>query len=115
MYGTMLFFPAKNRRKSPRQWIAVPVVIRSSGRQIDAYSINISKGGMYLFAAADIPAGDQIKIEFCPPHSKEPIRTCGTVRRRALYLYAIEFLVDRAETNDHDRLGGNYSAGSSPA
>jgi hypothetical protein len=92
----MLFRPARNRRQSKRKWVTVPVLIRHHGARIDGHSINISAGGMYLFAAAHLPPGTLIEIEFRPPHGKEVVRACGTVRRRALYLYGIEFLGDHA-------------------
>jgi hypothetical protein len=69
------------------QWAAVPVLVRNHG----SFSINISEGGIYLFAAANLSLGMQ--IEFRPPGSKR-IRTYGSVSRRALYPYAIKFLVD---------------------
>src|SRR5438105_573238 len=94
----MLFARAKNRRQSHRHWFSVPVLIRHRGSRIDGHSINISEGGMYFFAAAHLPPGTQIEIEFRPPHTKESVRAIGAVRRRALYLYAIEFLSDDAAT-----------------
>ena len=98
----MLFAPAKNRRQSHRQWVTVPVLIRNGGSCIDGLSINISEGGMYLFAAANLSLGTQIEIEFRPRDSEELVRACGTIRRRALYLYGIEFLSDdAAATDDH--------------
>jgi hypothetical protein len=60
--------------------------------RIEGFSINISEGGIYLFAAADISVGTQIDIEFRLPDSTQSVHNCGTVRRRAVYLYAIEFL-----------------------
>jgi PilZ domain len=92
----MAFSPDKNRRQSHRQWVSVPVLIRSRGSRIDGHSINISEGGMYLFAAVHLPPGSMIDIEFRPPDGKELVRTTGAVRRRALYLYGIEFLSDHA-------------------
>jgi hypothetical protein len=102
-YGDMLFAPAKNRRHSHRQWVSVPVLIRNGGSRIDGLSINISEGGIYLFAAANLSLGTQIEIEFRPPASKELVRACGTVRRRALYLYGIEFLLSDETASTHDR------------
>ena len=64
--------------------------------RIEGHSINLSQGGIFLFAAAHLLPGTQIEIEFRPPDSKEVLRATGTVRRRALYLYAIEFLRDDA-------------------
>jgi PilZ domain-containing protein len=92
----MVFRPAKNQRQSKRQWVAVPVLIRHRGSRIDGHSINISEGGMYLFAAAHLSPGTLIEIEFRPPDNKALVRTTGAVRRRALYLYGIEFLSDDA-------------------
>jgi hypothetical protein len=89
--GNMLFVPAKNRRRSQRHWVAVPVLIRNGGSSIDGFSINISEGGVYLFAAANLSLGTQIEIEFRPPGRKRLVRALGIVRRRALYLYGIEF------------------------
>ncbi len=90
----MLFPRYTIRRKSPRLWITVPVILRNAGSSIDGLSINVSDGGIYFFAAANLDVGTSVEVEFCPPGSKEPVRAFGTVRRRALYLYAIEFLRD---------------------
>jgi hypothetical protein len=90
------------QRQSKRQWVAVPVVIRNGGLPVDALSINISEGGIYLFAAANFSVGSQIEIEFRAPGSKHLVRTSGTVRRRAVYLYGIEFLNVAAPTDDRN-------------
>ncbi len=81
----------KEQRQSPRQWVTVPVLIRNDGLRIEGLSINISEGGIYVFAAAKLAVGTQIDLEFRLPNSKQAVRTCGTVRRRAVYLYGIEF------------------------
>jgi PilZ domain len=96
----MFFARAKNRRQSRRQWVSVPVLIRHRGSRINGHSINISEGGMYLFAAAHVAPGTLVEIEFRPPDSKELVRATGAVRRRALYLYGIEFLSDDATTRE---------------
>jgi len=98
----MLFARDKDTRRSHRHWMSVPVLMRHRGSCIEGLSINISEGGMYLFAAAKLLPGTQIEIEFRTPESKKLVRTCGTVRRRALYLYAIEFLNGDA-ASAHDR------------
>ena len=59
---------------------------------MDALGINLSEGGMGLFAVTNIPVGSRIHLEYLPPRSKEPVRVEGQVRHRALYLYGIEFL-----------------------
>ena len=69
----------------------MPVVIRHRGARIDGVSINISEVGMYLFAAANLALGAQVELEFLPPDSAELVRVLATVRRRALYLFGVEF------------------------
>ena len=91
----------KNERQSLRHRVAVPVLIRHDGSCVEGLSINISEGGIYLFAAAHLAVGTQIEIEFQLPNSKRDVRTCGTVRRRAVYLYGIEFLKDSATARDY--------------
>jgi PilZ domain len=59
--------------------------------------MNISGGGMGLFAVANLPVGSQIEVEFPSPESGLRTRIPGTIRHRALYLYGIEFLPE-AET-----------------
>jgi len=100
--GDMLFARDKDRRQSHRQWVAVPVLVCHRGSHVEGVSINISEGGIYLFAAANLSPGTQIGLEFRRPDSKQLVRACGTVRRRALYLYGIEFLNDDGAST-HDR------------
>lgn len=61
---------------------------------------------MYLFAAAHLPLGAEIEMEFRPPDAKQSVCVRGTVRRRALYLYGVEFVGDDAmatcELTAHD-------------
>ncbi len=76
--------------------MSVPVVIRRDGSPVDGHSINLSEGGIYLFAAANFPPGTQVEVEFRPPNRKQTVRVAATVRRRLLYLYAIEFLSEDA-------------------
>jgi hypothetical protein len=59
---------------------------------VDALGINLSDVGMCLFAIANLPLGSEIHLEFLPPHGKERIRVCATVRHRAFYLYGVEFV-----------------------
>lgn len=74
----------------------MPVVIWNRGTRVEGVTINVGEGGMYFFAAADLGVGDQIEVEFRPPQQKVTIRACAVVRRRALYLYGIEFLAEEA-------------------
>jgi hypothetical protein len=90
----MLFVPAKAPRRSPRQWIAVPVRIHAGELRVDGVTINVSEHGMYLFAAANFSVGTPIEIAYCAPSANKTVCACGIVRRRAVFLYGIEFLND---------------------
>ncbi len=92
----MLFGRGKDRRRSRRQWVSMSVLIRGGEAPVEGHCINLSEGGIYLFAAANFPPGTQVEVEFRPPARKQEIRVSGIVRRRLLYLYAIEFLRDEA-------------------
>jgi hypothetical protein len=84
--------PPDDRRRTQRQWLTVPVHIDTRGARIDGISINVSKSGMYLFAAANLPVGSEMKMVYWDPNRRIQVQTCGIIRRRALYLYGIEFL-----------------------
>ena len=87
-------------RRSRRQWINGPVHIFSGPDQFSAFGINLSEGGMGLFAAANLRVGSQIAIEFVPPGEETPARRLAKIRHRALYLYGVEFL---SSAGDSDR------------
>jgi PilZ domain len=87
----MAFTLDEDRRRSQREWVAVPVHIRRGDATVEGVSINVSEGGMYVFAAANFPTGAQVEVTFRPQES-ETVRFSGMVRRKALYLYAIEFV-----------------------
>ena len=74
----------------------MPLVIWTRGARFDGVTINMSEGGVYFFAAADISVGDHIEVEFRPSDEKKPVRACGVVCRRALYLYGVEFAAEQA-------------------
>jgi PilZ domain len=88
----MRFVPAKAPRRSAREWIAIPVRINAGGSRVDGVTINVSEHGMYVFAAASLAVGTEIEIAYCPPSGKKTVYVCGIVRRRAVFLYGIEFL-----------------------
>ncbi len=44
---------------------------------MDGIGIKVSRGGMYLFAIADLPVGSEIRISFAAPNSGERIATPG--------------------------------------
>jgi hypothetical protein len=88
----MLVLRPKIQRRSQRQWFAVPVRMGRGGSHIDGVTINVSEHGIYAFAATKLSVGDEIEITFCPPGRKKIVCARGVVRRKAVYLYGIEFL-----------------------
>lgn len=79
-------------RRWPRQWWNSSVEVFTKSAQVKALGMNISVGGMGLFAVANLHVGSPIEIEFQSPESGKRHRLRGIVRHRALYLYGIEFV-----------------------
>ena len=84
-----------NRRRWERQPFDAPlrlVVDHSTGETaVDARGVRLSAGGICLFAAANLPIGSDIKVEFWNPRTEESVQVRGTVRNRTVYLYGVEF------------------------
>jgi hypothetical protein len=87
-------------RRFKRQWFNTSVRVFTDRGQMDAWGINLSEGGMGLFAVAHLNVGSRIEIEFCPPEASQAVRVEATVRHRALYLYGIEFLPQADQLRD---------------
>jgi hypothetical protein len=64
---------------------------------VDARGVRLSEGGICLFAAANLPVGSHVKVEFNSPRTHESVRVRGKVRNRSVYLYGVEFLSDEFE------------------
>jgi len=79
-------------RRWPRQWWNSNVEVFTTSAHVKALGMNISVGGMGLFAVANLHVGSPIEIEFQSPESGKRHRLLGIVRHRALYLYGIEFI-----------------------
>jgi hypothetical protein len=80
------------RRRWKRYSFNLPVRVVTDSAVVDARCIRMSVGGIYLFAAADLPPGAEIKIEFTTDASGNLLSRSGIVRHRAIYLYGVEFL-----------------------
>lgn len=93
------------RRRWKRHWFNTSVQIVSDTHRIDGFAIQVSPGGMYMFAIADLAVGSEIKVAFTQPGSGERIELCGAVRHRAVYLYGVEFLPEERDGASDDRLG----------
>ena len=80
---------------------------------VDGRGVRFSEGGICLFAAANLPVGSQVKVEFKTPHTHEPVRVRGKVRNRSVYLYGVEFLSDKSEDRQLlARLSAEFRGGS---
>ncbi len=64
---------------------------------VDGRGVHFSEGGICLFAAANLPVGSQVKVEFRTPHTDKPVRVRGKVRNRSVYLYGVEFLSEERQ------------------
>jgi len=85
-------------RRSHRQWINTSVQVFAGPGHMEALGVNLSDGGMCLFAIANLHVGSRIDIEYRPPHASDKVRVTGVVRHRALYLYGVEFLSDETRS-----------------
>jgi hypothetical protein len=78
--------------------------------------VHFSEGGLCLFAAANLPVGSHVKVEFKTPHTDEPVRVRGKVRNRSVYLYGVEFLSDKFEDRQQlARLSAQFRSDSLPS
>jgi hypothetical protein len=83
---------------------------------VNGRGVHFSEGGICLFAAANLPVGSQVKLEFRTPHTDEPVRIRGKVRNRSVYLYGVEFLSDKFEERQQlARLSAEFRSGSHPS
>lgn len=81
-----------------RRWFNASVRILTELGTVDALGIQISEGGIYLFAVANLPVGAEVRLEYTTPPFKQPVEIAAVVRHRALYLYGLEFL--REQTSE---------------
>lgn len=88
-----------DRRRWRRYWFNGSIQVTSGSRRIDGLGIQVSRGGMYLFAIADLSIGNEIKVAFTEPSSQQRVEVPGIVRHRAVYLYGVEFLPQQDETD----------------
>ena len=82
----------RGKRRWQRSSLNQPVRILTDTLTIDGFGIKVSEGGMYLFAAANLPIGETVGVEFKAPNSESLVRALGTIRSRAVYLYGLEFV-----------------------
>ena len=90
-----------NRRRWERRpfdaQLRVVVDQSKDKRVVHARGVRLSEGGICLFAAANLPVGSQVKVEFKNPRTDESVRVRGKIRNRTVYLYGVEFLSEEFE------------------
>jgi len=64
----------------------------TASAHVKALGMNISVGGMGLFAVANLHIGSNVEVEFDSPNTEQRYRIRGIIRHRALYLYGVEFV-----------------------
>jgi len=95
----------------------MPVQIRMGAALIEGTTLNLSEHGMYMFTAANLPAGGDIEIVFRPPGEKHLVHASAVIRRKVVYLYGIEFIEKVTHPAEDRQLRttaeGSWSSGSS--
>jgi PilZ domain len=83
---------------------------------VNGRGVHFSEGGICLFAAANLPVGSQVNVEFKPPNTNEAVRVRGKVRNRSVYLYGVEFLSDKSEDRQQlSRLSAQFHSENFPS
>jgi hypothetical protein len=90
--------PRKNRRRWERRpfdaQIRVVVDHPTDKTVVNGRGVRLSEGGICLFAAANLPVGSNVKVEFKNPNTDEAVRVRGKVRNRTVFLYGVEFFAN---------------------
>ena len=70
----------RNRRVHQRHEIVLPVVLVVDDREIEASTVNLSLGGMYIATAQQVPYGTRLKVRVRLPALKEESSIEATCR-----------------------------------
>jgi hypothetical protein len=92
----------------PRRWtrfhfeVPVRLVVHrpAFASSITGRGSELNEGGMCVFAGIELRLGDQVAVEFIPPHGQAPLRLWAIVRNRAGYYYGLEFLAENIGERD---------------
>lgn len=89
-------------RRWPRHKVDVPVsvILHGPGRAaaVQGLGSELNCGGMSVFLGIELAVGDQVGLEFTPPHSGCPITVRCFVRNGRSGRYGVEFITE----NDAD-------------
>jgi uncharacterized protein (TIGR02266 family) len=68
-----------NARRFPRATVVMEVRYRSTGSFLVSYSLNLSKGGLFLETDDLLPLGTKIPVRFTVPNASAPVETMAQV------------------------------------
>jgi|SRR5579871_1721735 len=95
-------------RRWPRHKINVPIRVivhqPAKTRIIEGRGVEVSEGGMAVFAGVELGVLDEVEVEFTEPFQGDPIRVTGVIRNRSGYTYGVEFVPDNARAEKMRRL-----------
>jgi uncharacterized protein (TIGR02266 family) len=75
-------YEALSDREQPRMPYAVQVEFRTASSFLVAYSVNLSRGGLFLETDADVPTGALMTLEFSVPGAGTTMSLTGAVAWR---------------------------------
>jgi uncharacterized protein (TIGR02266 family) len=68
------------RRIDPRYERQLDVEVVSDGKKLKSRTVNISLGGLFLDASAELEIGTAVQLRFLLPTQPEPVEVAGDVR-----------------------------------
>jgi hypothetical protein len=105
--------PVGYERRWERRQVDVPIRVVADDLTgtgaISGRGTKMSEGGNCLFALANLAIRTQIDVELIDSHRATSVRVSGIVRNWIVYLYGVEFLIDRQEDRQQiARLGHSF-------
>jgi PilZ domain len=95
------------QRRWPRYSVDVPVQVVTHGPMKIAVAQGrgsaLNCGGMAVSSEVNLSIGEQIAVEFTPPHTDQAVRVRCFVRNRQRYSYGVEFITE--SDADYENVG----------
>jgi hypothetical protein len=89
-------------RRWPRYKVDVSVQLATqritNGIIVQGRGSELNCGGMAVSGTIELAIGEQVAVEFTPPHTGQPVSVRCFVRNRHRYTYGLEFIAE----NDFD-------------
>jgi predicted RNA-binding Zn-ribbon protein involved in translation (DUF1610 family) len=90
------------QRRWPRYKVDVPVQLTTQGLakgvMVQGRGSELNCGGIAVSGRIELAIGEQVAVEFKPPHCGQPVRVRCFVRNRHRNTYGLEFIAE----NDFD-------------